>query len=241
MEKNSYDIEYEIAGSHWWFAVRRKLLDSILSSIALPSQGLILDIGCGVGSNLPIFESHRLHAIGLDQSFYALSLASNRFKAPLINGDLNHLPFKSNSFGLIVAMDVLEHLDNDLNGILELFQSLTRGGLLILTVPAFGFLWGTQDRVTGHKRRYSRPEILHKLRNAGFTIARSSYFNFFLFLPILLTRYSIRLLRLQLESENKVNSPLLNFLLKSTFSLEPYLLKYFSFPFGVSIFCIARK
>jgi SAM-dependent methyltransferase len=241
MEKNSYDLEFEITGTHWWFASRRKLLHSLLSSVSIRFQGPILDIGCGVGSNLPVLQSHRWNAIGIDQSFYALSLASKRFKIPLVNGDINQLPIKPNSVGLIIASDILEHLDDDLNGIRELYQSLLKRGILILTVPAFRFLWGTQDVVTGHKRRYSRRQILDKLNQAGFDIMRSSYFNFFLFFPILLARILIRLLGLHLESENRVNSHLINFLLKRIFSLEPFLLKYFTFPFGVSIFCIAKK
>src|SRR4030067_3818996 len=181
MEKNSHDLEYEITGSHWWFVVRRKLLNSILSSLAIPPRCLILDVGCGIGSNLPAFESNRLNVMGLDQSFYALSLALKRHKIPFVNGDVNHLPFKANSVGLIVATDIIEHLEDDLNGIRELYRILPKGGILFLTVPAFRYLWGTQDVVTFHKRRYSQQEILHKLKSAGFDILKSSYFNFFLF------------------------------------------------------------
>jgi len=95
--------------------------------------------------------------------------------------------------------------------------------------------------VTGHYRRYRRKEIVEKLSLAGFDILKSSYFNFFLFFPILMGRRLIRLFGLKIESENKINFPLLNSLLKAIFSLEPPILKYVSFPFGVSILCIARK
>jgi SAM-dependent methyltransferase len=138
-------------------------------------------------------------------------------------------------------MDILEHLDDDAKGISELYRTLSKGGMLILTIPAFKFLWGIQDEVTAHKRRYSRPEIVNKLRQEGFKIMKSSYFNFFLFFPILFGRRLIQLLGLKIESENKINFPLINFFLKIIFSLEPYLLKYFSFPFGVSIYCLAKK
>jgi len=241
MEMKSFDLEFEITRFHWWFVVRRKLLRSLLFSIRPLPQSSILDIGCGVGSNFYLFDSLRIKAIGLDRSFYALSLASQRFRFALINGDMNTLPFKPDSIGLIVASDVLEHLDDDLTGIRELYRTLRKGGKLILTLPAFKLLWGTQDVVTGHKRRYSKEEILHKLRKEGFEIVRASYFNFFLFLPILFTRVVIRLLNLRLESENKMNSPLINSILKAIFSWELCLLNYFSLPFGVSIFCIAQK
>jgi hypothetical protein len=138
-------------------------------------------------------------------------------------------------------MDILEHLDNDISGIQSFYRSLKENGVLILTVPAFRSLGGIQDKVTGHKRRYLKQEIVKKLQQEGFRIVKSSYFNFFLFFPILLARRLINLFELRIDSENEINSPMINFFLKSIFSIEPFILKFFSFPFGVSIFCIAKK
>jgi len=236
-----YDVENKVESFHWWFVVRRKLLKSILSSIHVPANSLTLDIGCGAGSNLKALLSAGLNPIGLDRSIYILSILSKKMEVPLLNGDSNNLPVRPNSIGLIIAMDILEHLDDDANGLTEFHRALNKGGMLILTVPAFEFLWGIQDKVTGHKRRYVKKEITKKLREAGFEILNAFYFNFFLFFPILFGRGIIRILGLRIESENKINSPSINFVLKMIFSLEPYILKYFSFPFGVSIFCIARK
>jgi SAM-dependent methyltransferase len=242
MEKNPYDVEAKVESFHWWFVIRRRLLTRLLHSLDVPQEFSAVDIGCGTGSNLRTLGSAGLYkVVGLDRSFYALSLAKSRLNLPLINGDLNQLPVRSESFGLIIAMDILEHLEDDANGIRELYRVLKNEGTLILTVPAFGFLWGIQDVVTGHKRRYSRKEILVKLRQGGFTILRSSYFNFFLFFPILIARRMIHLMGLRIESENDVNFPLINFFFKAIFSLEVYVLKYLSFPFGVSILCIGKK
>ena len=236
-----YDIEAKVESFHWWFAVRKKLLRLFLSALDLPGGCVAIDIGCGVGSNLRILGSAGLVVIGLDRSFYALSLARKKIKFPLLNGDLNDLPLRPKSVGLIVAMDILEHLDNDMEGIHSFYQALKEEGILIVTVPAFRSLRGIQDEVTGHKRRYSRHEIVNKLRQEGFEIMKSSYFNFFLFFPIFLSRRLIRLFGLKIESENEINSPIINFFLEAIFSLESYVLRCFSFPFGVSIFCIARK
>ena len=241
IKPTTYDIEANVETFHWWFAVRKKLLKLLLSSLDFPDRCVAIDIGCGVGSNLRILGSAGLDVIGLDRSFYALSLARKKIKFPLLNGDLNKLPIRPKSVGLIVAMDILEHLDNDIRGIRSFYQALREDGILILTVPAFRSLWGIQDEVTLHKRRYSRHEIVSQLRQEGFEIMKSSYFNFFLFFPILLGRRIVRILGLRVDSENKINSPFINFVLKGIFSFEPYLLKYVSFPFGVSILCIARK
>jgi SAM-dependent methyltransferase len=240
----SYEVESKVENFHWWFVVRRKLLKSILSSVNLPINSLTIDIGCGTGSNLRTLTSSGLYTIGLDRSIYALTLVKKRKNKDdfhLLAGDLNNLPIKTKSVGLIIAMDAFEHLENDVNGIHESYRVLIDGGILIATVPAFRFLWGIQDVVTGHKRRYSRKDIAEKLREAGFDILKSSYFNFFLFFPILIARRIIRLFGFKIESENEINFPLINFFLKAIFSLELYALKYFWFPFGVSVFCIGKK
>ena len=239
--RNPYDVENNVESFHWWFVVRRKLLRFFLSTLNIPKNSFALDVGCGTGSNLKILRSGGLKAIGLDRSIYALSLTQNKITSPLINADLNYLPVRPGSIGLIVAMDILEHLNDDISGIRSIYQALKKEGLLILSVPAFRSLWGIQDEVTGHKRRYSRQEMVKKLRQEGFEIIESSYFNFFLFVPIFFARQLIRLLGLRIQSENEVNFPIINFFLKTIFSLEVYALRYFSFPFGVSLLCIAKK
>jgi SAM-dependent methyltransferase len=241
MNGSPYKIEERVQTFHWWFVVRRKLLKTILCSLNLQRESLTMDIGCGVGSNLSLLKAIGLKAMGCDRSFDNLLLAKNKFFLPFINGDLENLPIRSSSVELVIATDVLEHLEDDIAGVRELCRILRRNGYLIVTVPAFQFLWGTQDIVTGHKKRYSKRGISNVLKQNGFQIMRSSYFNFFLFFPILFARRVVHLLGLQLHSENEINFPLLNFFLKTIFSLEPYLLKYLTFPFGVSIFCVAKK
>jgi SAM-dependent methyltransferase len=236
-----YDVESKVESFHWWFVGRRRLLKFLLSSINIPKNHLIIDAGCGTGSNLRALASWGYNVIGLDRSHHALSLVRTKGNFPLLSGDLNQLPIKMKSVGIIIALDILEHLENDENGIREIYHTLTKAGALILTVPAFNSLWGIQDIVTGHKRRYSKEGITSKLTKAGFIVLDSSYFNFFLFFPILIARRMIRLIGLKIKSENNINSPLINFFLKIIFSSELYILKYFAFPFGVSIYCVAIK
>jgi len=239
--RNPYDVESKVERFHWWFVTRRRLLRSVLASLNITKNRVCLEVGCGTGANLRIVLTAGLYGIGLDRSFYALSLLKRNDNFPLLAGDLNDLPIKTKSIGLVIAADVLEHLEDDAKGIIESYRVLGKEGMLLVTVPAFNFLWGIQDIVTGHKRRYSRKEINNKLEAVGFDVLKSSYFNFFLFFPILIARRIIQLLGLKIQSENEVNSPLLNFFLKVIFSLEVPLLKYASFPFGVSILCVARK
>ena len=239
--RNPYDVESDVERFHWWFVTRKRLLRSILASLKITKNCVSLEVGCGTGANLMTLIAAGLYGIGLDRSTYALTLVRIKEELPLLAGDLNNLPIKTKSVGFVIAMDILEHLEDDAKGIIESHRILKEGGILILTVPAFEFLWGIQDIVTGHKRRYSRKQINNKLEAVGFDVLKSSYFNFFLFFPILIARRIIQLLRLKIQSENEVNFPLLNFFLKKIFSLEVRLLKYISFPFGVSILCVARK
>ena len=98
--------------------VRRRLLRRLLYSLDLPQESSAVDIGCGTGSNLRILGSVGLYkVVGLDRSLYALSLAKKKVDLPFVSGDINNLPIRSNSVGLIIAMDILEHVDNDLKGI----------------------------------------------------------------------------------------------------------------------------
>ena len=239
--RNPYDVESDVERFHWWFVTRKRLLRSILASLKITKNCVSLEVGCGTGANLRTLVAAGLYGIGLDRSTYALTLVRIKEELPLLAGDLNNLPIKTKSVGFVIAMDILEHLEDDAKGIIESHRVLKEGGILILTVPAFEFLWGIQDIVTGHKRRYSRKQINNKLEAVGFDVLKSSYFNFFLFFPILIARRIIQLLRLKIQSENEVNFRVLNFFLKKIFSLEVRLLKYVSLPFGVSILCIARK
>ena len=242
MKKITYDIEWTIERFHWWFIGRRKLLEFLIRSSGIEQGSSVVDVGCGVGSNLAFLKSMGFEVIGVDFKSYGLSFAKkSSSEVSLVNGDLINLPLKSSSVGLFVATDILEHLDEDTLGIKEIYRTLKPNGKAIFTVPAFNFLWGVQDVVGMHKRRYSRRRLIAAIEQEGFKVLRSSYFNFFLFFPIFLTRRIIDILGLRIDSENKINFSLINFYFKVIFSLEPYILKYFSFPFGVSVFCIARK
>lgn len=236
-----YDIDSKVERFHWWFVGRRKLLNSILKSLNLKKNTITIDAGCGVGSNLKVISESGLNVIGIDNSLYALSIINKELNVPLLCGDINMLPLRSNSVGIVIAMDILEHLENDSKVIKEIYRVLKRNGVLFLTVPAFNFLWGLQDKVSKHKRRYTKKEIISKLTKNGFKVSKSSYFNFFLFFPIFLGRCLIKILNFKIRSENEINYPIINFYLKVIFSLEPLILNYFSFPFGVSIFCVAKK
>ena len=120
---------------------------------------------------------------------------------------------------------------------------LNENGKLIVFVPAFMSLWSLHDEVNMHFRRYTKKELVEKLDNAGFSIEKSSYWNFILFFPILIFR---KVQKFRIKPENKSDGDLksnriLNFLFYHLLNIENKLLKLINFPFGISVFCISSQ
>lgn len=200
----------------------------------------MLDAGSGPGGNRSILpESVRSYA--LDPSRHSLNLSRVHPYEGWIQGDLIDLPIRSNSLNMVVVMDVLEHLEEHGHAADEIYRVLRPGGVVLVTVPAFQWLWGLQDRLSHHKRRYTRPQVTELLRNSGFDIQRSTYFNTFMLPPIWLGRKILDLFPHNLESEGQITMPGVNALIRWIFSSERLFLRFFDFPFGVSIFCLATK
>ena len=103
------------------------------------------------------------------------------------------------------------------------------------------FLWGLQDEVSNHRRRYRLPQLRQVLEEAGFEIERSTYANITFFLPILMVRKLMRLTGIKTETENSINMPALNGVFGAIFGAESWVLRYMNIPFGVSGLCVARK
>lgn len=242
MDNTHYDILYNEEVTHWWYRVRREIVISLLSSLAAKKKGplRILEIGCGTGELLKEME-HFGTVRGVDISSRAIEYCKARGLTNVAIGDATRIPFPEESFDVVIALDVIEHLENDSMGCNELIRVLSHGGTAIIAVPAFMFLWGITDVVSHHFRRYTRKQIVARVREAGFTIERSTYFNTFLFLPITIVRLFIRMMGITMRSENIITGGFTNTILYRIFKIESLLLRYVNFPFGVSILVTARK
>jgi SAM-dependent methyltransferase len=149
-------------------------------------------------------------------------------------------PFVGQRFDLIFLLDVLEHVEADQESLNALARLLKPGGKLILTVPAFPFLWSSHDVQHHHFRRYRRPGLRAKLEQAGLEVQRISYFNTVLFPLIALVRVLKNLTGARSSDEEQVPRPFLNSVLEFLFSSERFLLPRLSFPFGVSLFSVCK-
>ena len=151
------------------------------------------------------------------------------------------LPYEDETFELTTALDVIEHLDDDVAGLKEMYRVTKSGGYSLVFVPAFMWLWGVQDDISNHRIRYTRVEIVERLRRAGYEIERATHANWTFFAPILAGRTIMKVTGLKPESENNITINSLNGVFGKLFGAERFWLQNFNFPFGVSIVVVARK
>jgi SAM-dependent methyltransferase len=252
MQHHTYAILRRVEQTHWWFVGRRQIIKSFLERIVrdlkeIRAEGQrqspalnILDVGCGTGANLEMLSEFG-EVEGVDVSDEALSFCRQRGLTNVKQGAAESLPYEANSFDLVTGLDVVEHLDDDLAGLKEMRRVLRGGGRALLFVPAFMFLWGVQDDVSNHRRRYTLKELKRVVQRAGFEVERATYVNLSFFAPILLGRLFMRATGLRPESENILTIGFLNGVLGKLLGAESLPLRYLNFPFGVSIICVARK
>ena len=242
MKEHTYPIMFRVEQAHWWYTGRRKILAGFVEQICrevTDRRPRILDVGCGTGANLLMLSEYG-EAEGVDISEDALAFCRERGLDKVRLGAGEKLPYEDGTFDLVTAFDVVEHMDDDLAGLREMRRVLRPGGRALLFVPTFMFLWGLQDDVSNHRRRYRLPELRRVLEQAGFEIERTTYANITFFLPILVMRQLMRLTGVKAESENNINVSALNGVLGSVFGAESWLLRFMNLPFGVSGLCVAR-
>ena len=243
MMEHTYPILFRVEQSHWWHIGRRKILAGFVEEICrdvTDRRPRILDVGCGTGANLLMLSKYG-NAEGVDISEDALAFCRERGLDKVRLGAGEELPYDDGTFDLVTAFDVVEHMDDDLAGLSEMRRVLRPDGRVLLFVPTFMFLWGLQDDVSNHRRRYRLSELRRVLERAGFEIERTTYANITFFLPILLIRKLMRLTGIKAATENNINVTALNGVLGKLFGMEGRILKYMNLPFGVSGLCVARR
>jgi SAM-dependent methyltransferase len=226
---------------HWWFVARRKILDKVITELNLPQEAEIFEAGCGTGGNLAMLARHgSVYAMELDD--VARSLASERQLAKIGAGRLpEEIPFHSQKFDLIVLLDVLEHIDKDAAALQALYSRLNKNGWLLITVPAYPFLWSAHDVVHHHKRRYVMKQLRTVVTRSGYTVSYVSYFNSLLFPLIAGVRILHKLTGGGKGDDLTMPSPLTNKLLTAIFASERFAIGRFSLPFGVSLLLLAQR
>ena len=242
MECATYAVEAEVEATHWWFTERRRLFGRLISAMALPEDARILDIGTSTGTNLRLLRDLGFTGYeGLDASEEAVRWCADKGYGKVTKGDACALPFVDGKFDLVLATDIIEHVDDDVTALREIHRVLKPGGLVLMTVPAFMSLWGRQDEVGQHKRRYIAGELTARVKAAGMRVKTRFYFNYILFVPIFLARRLIRWTGNRVENENQLNSRFSNRLLQQIFRFDVWTAPFLHPPFGVSYLVIADR
>ena len=247
----SYEAKYhQLEEKHWWFAGRRDAVFDLIRTLRLPTTAAILEIGCSGG---PLLQRLRAagyaDVTGIDVSTTAIELAQARGVPNVAVMDGAALSFASGRFDLIIASDVLEHIENESRALQEWTRVLRPGGQLLAFVPAHAYLWSAHDVVNHHFRRYSRPGLVRALAAAGLRVQRSSFWNVALYFPAALVRLGARLLHGPPSAFppagttgdlHRLAGPV-NYALLNWIRLENWLLRHVNMPLGVSVFALAQK
>jgi SAM-dependent methyltransferase len=243
MEHQEYSTMFELENDYWWFVARRALVEEIVKSETSRCKSpKIFDVGCGTGANLAAFSQYG-KSFGIDMATEAIKFCRSRGLTNLVISKVESLAYLSESFDVITALDVLEHIDDDIVAMKELYRVCKEGGTLLVTVPAYGFLWSEHDEALHHRRRYAAYELRNKLTLAGFEVERCTYFITFFFFPILLIRVLQGIFKNSTHPKTShIELPkVINQLLIVILAFEQWLLRFINLPFGVSIVCVARK
>jgi len=241
MDGEAYKEMIELQEKHWWFVARRDVVKSFMKLQMKESlTSKVLEIGCGVGGNVGLL-SQSGNYLGIDMHRPAIDHCSEKF--PQFNFQCTRVEdipeeFSSNKFDSIYILDVLEHIDDQLEILKSTKNYLTQNGKILLTVPAFEFLWSPHDDFVHHVRRYTKSGLQKTLEEAGYKVERITYFNSILFPLALIQRLSMRLLDKKLSTHLSTPPPVVNRLFQFIFAQEAWILKHTNLPVGLSVIAV---
>lgn len=250
MLKEGYEVIENYEEFLWWHRARREIIiDTITKKIENYDKKKLLDIGCGSGELLSYISKYVPNCIGLEPYEYPDKKYNNIFNQPIFNNNL-----KDNSFDIITFFNVMEHIEDEnkfLNEVKRLINKLENefksnndsllihsGGYILITVPAYQWLWTNFDVICKHYRRYNIKRLKKILLDNGFVIEKISYFNFLLFPAFALVRIFDKIFNKTRTDYGKQG--IVNTILYKIFSIEKYLLRKINLPFGSSILCLCK-
>lgn len=244
-----FDVTAAVEARSFWCRTRIRIIRNIIECYADRDRTLdMLDIGCGIGGMVGGLQSlGRLNLTGSEIYLSGLKYARSRLPAAeFIQLDATKIPFRD-AFDIIGAFDVLEHIDEDETVMASVRDALRPGGLFLITVPQYPWMWSHLDDIVHHKRRYTRSELVRKLRASGFDVLRTTSFVSLLFPPMVVSRFLSRRRERsadtakEFESEVSLPGPL-NAAFDAVMRVDEVLIRMgLSLPFGGSLLAVARR
>ena len=242
MERDEYAIMYRVEDRHWWYTGLRAMLDFAWDGFVPERPILLLDAGCGTGANLKHFTPRVEQACGIDLSQYALSFCKSRNIATA-RASAAKLPFADASFHVILSCDVLYHsnIENPLVALEELHRVLKPDGVLMLNLPAYEWLYSSHDRHIHTARRFTKRRVKRMVEEAGFECVYATYWNMLLFPAIAAARIWRKLRPRHASDLNTSEDSAFSPIAGTVLNIERALLRFAPMPFGLSVFCVARR
>ena len=238
MERVVYDRMAELDSKHWWYRARREVLATLIArKIAPPKGARILEIGCGTGHNLGMLGRFgTVDAIEIDEA--ARGVASSRLGKQVGAAPLPELPgIERGAYDLVAILDVLEHVEDHRAALASIASKLKPGGRILITVPAFQWMWSAHDVVNHHHRRYSKKTLAKAVADAGLKLDFLGYFNSLLFPLAAAARITGRITGKE-DSDDALPPAPVNRLFETIFGLERHAIGKLPFPPGVSLAAI---
>lgn len=240
MEKYLYEDLYNIEDSHWWHVSKRETVFAMIKRFLKVKKPIILDMGCGTGKNIELLKKFG-NVYGIDKSEEAIRYCKKRGLRNVELGSIYNTSYKKSSFELITLLDVLEHTQEE-KTLREISRLLTTDGVLVLTVPAYTWLWSHWDVLQHHKKRYSQKDLRELLEKSGFKVLKISYMFSFLVLPLIFVRvFKNIFFKNNYSSDFKLTFKFLDRILVGVSDLERWLIVKCNIPFGTSIVCVAQR
>jgi len=204
-------------------------------------KGSVLDLGCGTGHLTKELLKRKYDITSIDNSKEMVGLARkfcNKEDIKVMGIEKSHLLGKG-KFDNVVCLDVLEHVKDDINAVKKIEYLLKKGGVVIITVPSISFLYGKRDREIGHYRRYSKKELKSVLKKANLKPIKLKYWNFLGFFPYFI--YEKILNKKINESLRYSRKGFVKGIINKTLYLWLRLEGHIEVPFGITLFCVAKK
>jgi SAM-dependent methyltransferase len=241
MEGGAYAEMYELEDRNWWFRGRRELIWALLHRADLPDKPRLLDAGCGTGRNLVEFGELG-PSTGIDPSEDAVAYCRRRGLRDVRCAGLEEIPFGNDAFDLLLACDVLEHVEDDGRALAELARVADRGANLVITAPAYQWMWTEHDVQLHHFRRYTLPELSGRAQAGGWLPVHATYFNSLLFPAVAVARLVSRVSPRTGHTDLDRTPDRLNRILERPLRFEASLVERGAkLPAGVSIGMICTK